>query len=400
MEHSQRAKTGINLLMINAFIYISLALYTPYLSSYYSKAGIHAVEIGILLTVGPLLAIFIQPLWAVFSDRSGKRKLVLSLVILGSALSMLSFYLGNTFSTFFIASIFLSLFSTSIVPLSDAISLRSAKENQLDFSKIRMGGTIGYALMVNVSGFIVKQHPAWQFAMGSIGYFVLLLCVQRLPKDYIPVNLPIKSPHLPKVTFKERFNILNIFESKQIFFLLAFAFISQVGLSFHYTFLGVYMTKLGLSEGTIGFVNSIAAFSELPILFLINRILKKSSTMRITIFACIVLGLRIFIITGESLIFIILTQVLHGVSFMTIYYSCAVFISNNVKPENQSKGQSILAIVQTGIGSIVGNIVGGSLVDSFGLKSAYRTMSLLVISASTAVILFQVIYKKVEAEKK
>lgn len=394
MEHSQRTKTGINLLLINAFIYTTLSLYTPYLSSYYSKAGIRAVQIGILLTVGPLVAIFVQPLWAVFSDRSGKRKMVLSLVILGSALSMLTFYLGNTFFTFLIASILLALFSTSIIPLSDAVSLRSAKENNLDFSKIRMGGTIGFATMVNFSGFVVKQDPAWQFVMGFLGYIVLLLFVLRLPTDDISAKLPVKIPHLPKVTFKERFNILNIFESKQIFFLLAFAFISQVGLSFNYTFLGVYMVKLGLNEGTIGFVNSIAAFSELPVLFLMNRILKKSSTMRIAIFACAVLVLRIFVITGENIIFVVISQILHGITFMTIYYSCAVFISNNVKPENQSKGQSILAIVQTGIGSIVGNIVGGSLVDIFGLKNAYRTMSALILTVSFAIVIVLALYKK------
>ncbi|MDF2906203.1 MAG: hypothetical protein K0R34_1524, partial [Herbinix sp.] len=36
-------KTGLNLFMISAFIYISFSLYAPFLSSYYSKAGISAV---------------------------------------------------------------------------------------------------------------------------------------------------------------------------------------------------------------------------------------------------------------------------------------------------------------------------------------------------------------------
>ena len=75
---------------------------------------------------------------------------------------------------------------------------------------------------------------------------------------------------------------------------------------------------------------------------------------------------------------------------MTIYYSCAVFISKNVKLENQSKGQSILALIQTGIGSIVGNVLGGFLVDSYGLKNAYLTMTILVITIAglTALLLY------------
>jgi len=392
-------KTGINLIMINAFIYISMSLYTPYLSSYYSKAGISAIQIGLLLTIGPLVAIFIQPVWATISDSSGRRKRILSLVIIGSAFSMFSYYIGNTFITFLFASFLLSLFATSIIPLSDAIILRSAKVNHLDFSKIRMGGTIGYAIMVNLSGTIVKHHPAWQFAMGFAGYIILLLFVQSLPKEEkAEINLEVIQKK-PKVAMKDRINILSIFESKQIYFLLALAFVSQVGISFFYTFLGVYMIKLGFNEGPIGFINCVAALSEIPVLFFINRILKKTSTMKITVIACFLLGVRIFAISGENIIFMILAQLLHGLTYMAIYYSCAVFISNHVKPENQSKGQSVLAIVQIGLGSIVGNILGGYLVDSMGLKNAYRTMSLLVIIASAIIITTLIIYRKTSNSK-
>ncbi|MHB8130150.1 MAG: MFS transporter, partial [Mobilitalea sp.] len=86
-------KIGINLFMINAFVYISFSLYMPFLSSYYSKAGINAVQIGILLTIGPVIAIIIQPLWAILSDKTGRRKDILSLMVLGSGISIFSYYL-------------------------------------------------------------------------------------------------------------------------------------------------------------------------------------------------------------------------------------------------------------------------------------------------------------------
>ena len=387
-------KTGLNLFLISAFTYISFSLYAPFLSPYYSKAGISAVEIGVLFTLGPISSIFIQPIWAIISDRTGKRKAILAIVVLGSALSVLSFYIGQSFLTFFIASALLAIFSNSIVPLSDAILLRSAQKNKFDFSKIRMGGTIGYAIFVIFAGIIIKQNSDLAFLMGFAGFMVLFLIVLKLPKsdsDDEPsriLNLDLT------INRKQKRSLLHIFESKQIYFLLAFAFISQVGLSFNFSFLGVYMLNMGLTERTIGFTNSIAALSELPILFLINRVLKKYSTGKITVIACLVLALRIITITGESLFFVVLSQVLHGITFMTIYFSCAVFISKNVKPENQSKGQSILALIQTGIGSIVGNILGGYLVDLYGLKSAYTTMSILIILVAGLIALLQYIYQR------
>ncbi|MBP1756278.1 MAG: ProP12 [Firmicutes bacterium] len=394
MNKLSNRKISLNLFLINAFIYISFSQYNPFLAPYFAKAGINAVEIGILLTIGPISSILIQPIWAIISDRTGKRREVLSVVVLGSALSIFSYYIGKTFLSFFIASTLLAVFSTSIVPLSDAIILRSANKNQLDFSKIRMGGTVGYAIFVIFAGIIVKRNSDLAFIMGFIGFLILFIFVRLLPKDDAIETLPKKEYlHMDRET-KPRGSLLHIFESKQIYFLLAFAFISQVGLSFVFSFQSVYMVHMGFSTQTIGITGSIAAISELPVLFLMNRVLNKVSPTKITILACFILALRIITVTGESLFFVILSQALHGLSFMTIYFCCAVFISKNVKPENQSKGQSILALIQTGLGSIVGNILGGYLVDSYGLKTAFVTMTILIITVAGLTALLQYIYQR------
>lgn len=392
MKNKSVTLIGVNLFMINAFIYITLSQFSPYLTPYYSKVGINAVLIGILSTIGPMVAIFVQPIWAVISDRTGRRKDILSLVVLGSGISMFCYYIGRTFLTFFIASFLLSIFMTAIVPLSDAISIRNAHKYQFDFAKIRMGGTIGFAVMVIISGIIVKQNPPIMFFLGFIGYMILLFFVRKLPEEenheavVKRVNDPVKS--------KKKITFLEIFELKQIIFILAFALISQIGISFHFSFLGVYMANMGLNESTIGFINCVAALSELPVLLLINRLMRKFSSTKIILISCFLVSLRIITVTGGSIIFFALAQALHGITFMTIYYSCAVYISKNVKPENQSKGQSTLAIMQMGIGSIVGNIVGGYLVDSFGLNSAFRFMAIFIIIATGIIAIIQFFYLK------
>jgi MFS transporter, PPP family, 3-phenylpropionic acid transporter len=387
-------KTGLHLFMINAFIYISFALFTPFMSPYYTKAGMSAVEIGILLTIAPIFSCLIQPLWAILSDRTGRRRRVLSIVAFGSSLSVLSYYIGKTFLFFLIASILLAIFMTSIVPLSDAIILRSTEKNQLDFSKIRMGGTIGYAIFVTIAGSIVRINPNLAFAMGSIGFLVLFFLVLLLPRDEQGDSPKIteKTPAVKERNTKR--SLFHIFETKEIYFLLAFAFISQFGLSFHFSFQGVYMLEMGLTEHTIGITSSIAALSELPILFVINRVMKKLRAERIILIACLLLGLRIFMFTGEGLLFVILSHILHGITYMSIYFCCAVFISRNVKPENQSKGQSILALLQTGIASITGNILGGLLVDLYSMKTAYRIISVLVVAAAGLIALLQFLYQR------
>jgi MFS family permease len=71
-----------------------------------------------------------------------------------------------------------------------------------------------------------------------------------------------------------------------------------------------------------------------------------------------------------------------------------VYISKNVKRENQSKGQSILTIIQAGLASITGNIVGGFLVDKLGLKTSYLIMATTVITIAGSITLLQYLYEK------
>lgn len=392
MKLTSRSKLGVILLAINASIYIAFSFYTPFLSAYYAKSGLNAVEIGTLLTIGPIVAIFIQPFWAIISDKTGQRKLILCLVILGSGFSLFSYYAGHSFLSFFIAATLLATFVTSIVPLNDALTLRLAKKNHLDFSIIRMGGTVGFAIVVIIAGAIIKKTPNIQFVLGFFGFMTLLFFVSRLPKDEKEENK--KQESSSPSTVGKKFGFFHIFNSKQVYFMLAFAFITQVGLSFHGSFMGVYALKLGLNEDMIAVINCCAALSEIPVLFMMNRLMRKISTIKLIAASSMLLGFRMFIVTSGGIGSVIFAQFLHGLTFMTVYYSIAVYISQEVKSQNLSKGQSILTIVQTGIGSIIGNIVGGILVDQFGLVLAYRYMGSLIISGSLLITTSLCVYRK------
>lgn len=383
MKHNPSRNILYNLVLINAFVYISSSLYGPFLSSYYSAGGISSIEIGILLTIGPITSILIQPLWAMASDRTGRRKAVLALVTLGSAAAMFSYYLGSSFVTYFIATLLVSVFSTSIVPLSDAIIIREAGRINYGFAQIRMGGTIGFSLTVVFAGSILKSYPDFMFFMGFIGYLLLFLFVMRLPADERALRKADSGTYGYTIRSRAR-DFFDIFQSNTAYLILAYALISQIGLSFYWSFLGVYLHDSGYGQGILGWMNCASALSEIPALLLINRLIKKFGSIKILTSSCIILSLRIFLVTMGTLPFFFTAQILQGISYMTIYFSCAVYINDNVKPGKQALGQSALAITQMGIGSIIGNIAGGHLVGFLGIRNAYILMSIVILFITAA----------------
>ena len=91
-----KERTILYLFSINAIIYIASGfLYPLFLSAYYAQKGIDAEKIGILLMIGPCVVLLIQRFWAKISDRTGKRKEVLLVAIVGSGFSMLFILSGK-----------------------------------------------------------------------------------------------------------------------------------------------------------------------------------------------------------------------------------------------------------------------------------------------------------------
>ena len=168
-----KERTILYLFSINAIIYIASGFYTPFLSAYYAQKGIDAEKIGILLMIGPCVVLLTQMFWAKISDRTGKRKEVLLVTIVRSGFSMLLYYLGNSFLCMFFATVVLTSFTTAVIPLSDAILIARSLKEGYSYSIIRLGGTLGYAVMTICAGMYLKTRPQMQFVFAFFAYMIL-----------------------------------------------------------------------------------------------------------------------------------------------------------------------------------------------------------------------------------
>jgi len=395
MIKSYNNKTRWVFIGVNSFFYISMSVYAPFLAAYYVQQGVTSTHIGILLAIGPVITILIQPKWAKISDLTGKRKTVLALAVLGACLSILLYYLGNGFLGFFIVTLIFSCFSTALLPLCDSIIVPLSEKYNFNYAHIRMGGTIGYSITVFIAGTIIKRYPKILFAMGSIMYFLLLLIVLYLPKDkkinkiIVPVNKE-----------RKKFVFEKIFQTKEAYFILAFAFIFQLGMSFALSFLSAYVNNLGYSQSVIGLANSISAFSEIPILLFINKLVKKFGIMKIVAFSCFMTGIRILCISSGVLTIILFSQILQSVTYMTMYFCCVTYISQNVISGKQAQGQGLLAKLQIGVAGTIGFLGGGYILNYIDYQKTYFLFGIVVFILGTINYIFYLIYKKRTSVKK
>lgn len=100
---------------------------------------------------------------------------------------------GNSISmgvnaAFKLSQVAFSAFFSGLLPLSDSLVIELADRSGLDFSRIRMGGTIGYAIVVLIVGRLLDMAPQIQFAVVSAALVVFAAHMWRLPEAGIRAN--------------------------------------------------------------------------------------------------------------------------------------------------------------------------------------------------------------------
>ena len=176
-----KERTILYLFSINAIIYIASGFYTPFLSAYYAQKGIDAEKIGILLMIGPCVVLLTQRFWAKISDRTGKRKEVLLVTIVGSGFSMLLYYLGNSFLCMFFATVVVTSFTTAVIPLSDALEGSTDLWEKRHLSNTMQNkALLGLYLPILPLSADSTRYPVSLYEAWSLLY--------PLPTEYLPEN--------------------------------------------------------------------------------------------------------------------------------------------------------------------------------------------------------------------
>lgn len=361
------------------------AAYSIYIPVYLNSVGYSKTNIGILLSLAPIIAIIAQPLWGTLSDRAKHKNTILIILILGSSFSILLYKLSiNFFYLSLIISCF-TLFQTSINPLSDAIALEYTSKTKWKFGHIRLAGTIGYSLMSVAAGILLMKNINRIFLLYFIAGLLAFIAALYLPK--------IRGHQ----SVGKKLVFWSLFKDKTLILYLSFALIIQITLGYYYTFFSIYYQQLGASKTLIGWSNFIAAMSETPFLLFSHIVLKKIKTPHVLIIAGSAAALR-WLLLGLTVnpFSILVFQLLHGFINIVITVSLAMYINEFVPDELKASGQALNGLVCTGIARILGSLLGGYFSDVFGIKNMFLYNSVLVFITVLILILYKRYTKPVE----
>ena len=372
--HPQRA--FITLILMNALYFIMVSVVIPYLPAYYQMMDLSMFQIGILASVGSVCSILVQPLWSHTSDRIGDLLKVLRILLAGALVTVTLFILPSGFIGLFLVVALFQSFNTAIMPVQDAISLNYCNETGKRYSIVRMGGTIGFSLTIVFAGKLVGETASdmHRSFLAAGGVFLIMLLLTRFmprPERYTTRIKPAS------------FRIL--LHNRRLVAFLLFLFCYQFGSSFMFGFLTIHIRNLGLSNTAVGIAWLISAISEIPVLLLVDRVLKKHSPPRLLLVAGLMLAVRLFLTSSATgFAGIAVAQCFHGLSMMTSFYAGMQFINREIPEELKASGVGLLTLIQAGLAPILSSVTGGWLADQLSIPTVLRFNMVFVLVCTCA----------------
>jgi len=362
------------------FIYMGNAVYGTFIPLYFRDAGFDSSQIGILLGVGPLVAILAQPIWGTLSDRARTKNRILLLLIAGSGGAMLLYPLSDGFGYLLgMISIF-TFFQASIYAVGDAITLEELDRRRTgNFGRIRLAGTVGFALMSIVFGLIAEKRVDLLFAVYAMVMAVSFVFVLRFPSV---------AGHQKK---GRRIRIWVLFRNRKLVLYLAINFVLHVTLGYYYTFFPLYFQELGGSSAWLGWSMVISSLSEIPFLLLAGTIFKRVRVPYILLGAGAAAALRWYLFSAiHDPYWTIPVQALHGLIFIVLSVTMATVINREVPDELKASGQTLNALLCLGVARLIGSYVGGEASEAWGMRDVFLYNAVLAVGC---IVVFAALFR-------
>ena len=365
------------IIFVTVFIdLLGFGIIIPLLPFYAESFGASALTVGLLGTSYSLMQFLFSPLWGRWSDRIGRRPIIL-IGLIGSCLSYSVLALSTSLALIFAARILGGIAGANIPTAQAYIADVTTPENRakgmgLVGAAFGLGFIFGPAIGGTLSHFGTSV-PMWCAAALCLGNFTaawFLLPESRHATD---------APHGPGRLEAFRRAMLR----PKLPLLLALYFVVTAAFaSFEATFALYSERRFGFTAATIGYVFAfVGAVLALVQGVIVGRVVKRLGEARLIPIAIagIATGIGLVAVAGSVPMLLMACGVMAlGMGFNNPSLSSMV---SRLSDPNDQGGILGLASSLASLGRVVGPAWGGYLYDEFGMTVPYVSASAVLFMA-------------------
>ncbi|NOU93096.1 MFS transporter [Paenibacillus sp. LMG 31456] len=376
--------------VFNFVVYGAIAIYSTFFALYLQNLGISKIQIGLLVSGGPLIGLVANPLWAYFADKIRNNKRILIICLVGNFICMQFVFLTNNYVWIYSIMLFFFAFQSPLFTQSNSLILNVIDGTKHKFGEVRVWGSLGWAFIAVAVGPIIGWLGIRQ--LWIVFDFMMLFAI------YFTFLLPSGNERGLKEKFTNK-GYLQVFKNKYYITFVALGVLISIPNSINLTFISIYILDLGGSSTIVGWSAFATAILEVPVFLFLDRYLKKESSTMLgwVIIIAMLFSLRWLLMSyAASAIQVVFIQLLHSVTFGGYYYMGTQLTSHLVPSQYRSSGQAIYGLTWGGVSGIVAGVIGGWMFENLGPKTLYQICFGLTIIGVFGFYLLWIFFKRQE----
>ena len=381
----------MQLFLLSMLTQTAVATLSPYLQIIFRNKGYSHSLSGTLIALCQLSAIIMPLIISSISDKRGRTKPMIILCVVLSIILAFPFLLSNNFVIVAISAFVLNGFFWCINPLADGFINRKLSGDSSRYGTIRAMGTLSYVTALVLFGVTGFPHE-------NDNSSILMCMMIFLPLLALGASFLKEDKRIEKKEEKGKLFSFSWFP-KRFYIFMGIVALTRVGQSVVEKLLSSYMTEnLGLGDSFVLFI-ALGAVFEFFCMILFGKLNKKgilSSTTILTISA-VGLTVRLLLYLIPGLPAFILAQTLHGLTFGALHLCATSYTAANVDKNHYDLGMTLYWSLATNLPEMLGALVGGFIIDSFGYPTLFLSYSFFPL---LAVILSLVLKKTLEGDNR
>jgi MFS transporter, PPP family, 3-phenylpropionic acid transporter len=351
------------------FVFFGIGSLFPLLSVYLSEVeNLNGYQIGMILSIGPVIMIFFQPFWGMLADMKNSHNVLLTLTTLLTGVVALGYIFFEGFSTFIIVATILAIFQSAIIPLSDSISLKYTSNAGVNYGNVRLYGSLGFGLAVFVMGRLSEWNPQVIFYAFFLTLLVSAAFSMKMPREF---------SGRPSGLFSGMKDLMKM--KKFLIFLGVTFMVFGPNLANNFYF-SLFVEDRGGTYTGIGIAFLIAVLSEIPFMRVAGSWISKLGLLQVAFIAALVSLIRwIFYFTEPALSLVYASAVIQGFSLGLFIPAGLQYIRDITPLHITATAVTIYSAVGNGLGNWFFTFFGGIIFEEFSIYGVYIFFAALTL---------------------
>jgi len=360
-----------------------------YLSASVSDGGLgfSGSQIGMILglagSIGAIAAPFIA---GQIADRYFSTERILAFLVISGGIVKWYTAMQTEYTSWLILSIMYSILYMPTLALSNSITFAHINDQENDFPKIRVWGTIGWIVaswafpmiwlqtdleFQSMPPFIVgaevpdvtsRLADALKFS-GGISILYGAFC-------FLLPSTPPKKDATERLAFKKAFELFQ-FSSFTVLVLssLAVSIIHQI----YFLQTGPFLSHIGIPDSQIGPAMTIGQFAEILTMAYLGYFLKRLGFKKVITIGIAAYCLRYAIFGTEILPVwvMIISQAFHGFCYAFFFAAAYVYVDKLASEDVRHSAQTVFGIIILGGGPVIGGWLSGYLQSHYTINGVF-----------------------------